>query len=363
MPTFDPKKPMEIYLCDSLYNPMYMIDDYSGFSWTEKFCGIGEFQMIIPYSEPALRKYLVGRYVKHTHSNFTMMIETVDRTASEDGLIQIKITGRSIDLILENRVFLGANKTINGTTQDIARYILIGSMTPNDNVHKVMEADGLPNMSVYRTDNISDARYRYDQKTGVVYDLVKSIFGIDGYGYRLDVIPASNGSDLKYIWRILSGRDKQELFFDEDIGTLYGTETIESLKTYNKYVYLSFEDSTKIRAVGETWSKNPRFPVNGPHLQRVKFVNANDLKRDDYGSWDEFLEALEFRGLREISDSYYINTITGTSSGDYIYNSDYYLGDFVTVRDVIRDNVLKSRVEEMTWSYDGGIIKSFPSFS
>lgn len=88
---------MDIYILNSLFEPVNLIDHYSSFIWTDRFRDEGEFRLEMDRSSFRNSNLSVGQFLSHSETSKICYIESTEETMGEDGVIQVTITGSSLE--------------------------------------------------------------------------------------------------------------------------------------------------------------------------------------------------------------------------------------------------------------------------
>ncbi len=111
---------MEIYILDSLFRREKVVDVFKSFIWTERFASYGDFELDIHSNQESRSKFVVGARIAINQSYRVMTVETVENTTNSDGEKILKVSGRSLEAILEDRV---ARRTLASLDADPSRYL------------------------------------------------------------------------------------------------------------------------------------------------------------------------------------------------------------------------------------------------
>lgn len=106
-----------MYVLDSTYMKKLIIDTFTDFLWTERYCGYGEFEITIPYKKSILDMCHLDDYVMIKESGTVMIIDTIGLHTNADTGLVITISGRSLESLLDRRIIIDE---------------LIGTLKPKD---------------------------------------------------------------------------------------------------------------------------------------------------------------------------------------------------------------------------------------
>lgn len=95
---------MELYVLDSQFQRIEVIDKFQSLIWTERFQDYGDFELIL-HSTKSLRNLLtIGAKVSINKSNRIMIIEEVENRKLNDGYKILIVKGSSLEKILDDRI-------------------------------------------------------------------------------------------------------------------------------------------------------------------------------------------------------------------------------------------------------------------
>jgi hypothetical protein len=103
---------MELYILDNNLARTALIDQYESLVWTERFNAIGDFELLIAFEFVPRELTAENAYLGLSESDRVMVVETTERITGEDGTYKVKVTGRSLEMVLKQRL----NKIITGDT-------------------------------------------------------------------------------------------------------------------------------------------------------------------------------------------------------------------------------------------------------
>lgn len=138
---------MDLYRLDNRFRRLDVLDVYESLIWTERWQGIGEFDLLMARTNGNRRFTTPGAYLAIDQSDRVMIIETVENTVDGDGAEKIRVTGRSMERVLEDRAVLTANSepwSYTGAPADAARELFTqickdGLIAQNDIIPEIGE--------------------------------------------------------------------------------------------------------------------------------------------------------------------------------------------------------------------------------
>lgn len=95
---------MDVYILDSLLRRTEVVDDFESAIWTERFSGVGDFEIDIKSTLKSRGQFQAGTMLAVNNSYAVMTVETVEDTTTADGKDILKVKGRSLEALLMDRV-------------------------------------------------------------------------------------------------------------------------------------------------------------------------------------------------------------------------------------------------------------------
>ena len=166
---------MNLYILDTTFKQVAILDQYESFIWTDRYSECGDFEV---YTTPYINcfNYLVrDNYIVKNDSEHVMIIEDVEITSSKDKGDRLKITGRSLESLLERRIIWGQREFEDATVGTVFETLI------NENLISPAITDRRLSNFVYQTTNITDVtdqvisvQYVGDNLYDAISDLCKS---------------------------------------------------------------------------------------------------------------------------------------------------------------------------------------------
>lgn len=302
---------MELLVLNKIFDTVAIIDVFESFNWTDRYNEAGDFELTILATTQRMQIIKTDYYLYFQRSAHLMIIEDIEIiTDVEDG-DRIKVTGRSLESILDRRVIL--EKTTfkeNASFQNAILKILNDSLGSNAPEWRV-----IPDFIVSSSSNSAITSLKLDggaQYNGeYVYDVVVDLCKLKKVGFRV-LLNASN----KFVFSLYVGADHTSTnqssipvifspYFENITNTTYYKST-KTLKTINYVtgedlgdgVYDNYGDKFKVTPIensmqvtvgtGRAWIKNVELlktstttiTINAPHSQydRIDTIVINISK-------------------------------------------------------------------------------------
>lgn len=330
---------MELYVLDSLYRRIAVVDRWVSMIWTERMSAFGDFQLVMNSTRDARSNLLAGTRLAMNESDRVMVIETTENTASEDGKLLLKLSGRSLEEILEDRVARGTMDdlttapkwTLTGTPDAIVKQIfhdicVTGILSEFDVIPGVIE-----NASFYPEDTVPppEDEITVEIEPTTVYAAVKNISEMYHLGFRL--IRSDAG---QIYWDVYTGSDRTSaqtdlpaVVFSAELDNLSNVTELSSVMLYKNVAYVFSPVGTEV-----VYPLDVDPEVEG-FERRVLMVKADDIT--DVVPADATAKMIQ-RGNEELAKNRRFSVFDGEVSqySNYKYGADYYLGDYVEQRNI-----------------------------
>lgn len=317
------------------------INGYSSVMWTERYADCGEVSIEAPLST-GLRDILpTGCFISHVETSEVMIIENHEINETNDSDPVLKITGRSFESYLENRL-IGLNQArqsstradynmaLDATWNQVITLInshIQNTQDPNDGLANVRAASGMTGVIGAGT---REARII---EPGTVLDRVQELLPIDDIGIK--TIRRSNfgfpgGSNTDTILSVYNGQDlSSKITFSWNAGDITSGDYLFSDRKFkNSALVTGRYIQTIVDATPAVTNYNRRFMK----------VNAQDMD-ESYNSPPSgptlvnLLNAMAVRGRKALKNQSKIALSRADISNviDYRYRRDFNVGDLVTL--------------------------------
>jgi Siphovirus ReqiPepy6 Gp37-like protein len=313
--------------------------------WTERYRGVGEFEIKSFLSSGLIDKLPLGTLISHVNTLEVMMVEDHQITENKDEDPIVTITGRAFYAFLDHRV-VGMIKSYQ--YQDLARgeYAIAADYTWKQAV--VIINDCIQNPATF---GVLEEVYGYTGLTGTGAQTVRTykrmsaltaileLLSFDDLGIRTlrKNVFGGLGSSTQTRWDIFKGSDKtSSVIFSWERGDVIGADYLWSDRNIlNAVLALTtyFTGAAEIDING-----NPYGHSNG-YLRREGVIDATDIDSsyngNPAGSVDQapLVQKASNRAYQQIAISKRI-TLTRADiapNTQYIYRQHYNLGDLVMI--------------------------------
>jgi hypothetical protein len=329
---------MEVYILDSLYRRVDVIDRFESLIWTERFSAYGDFELIVHSTFQNRQRFAPGVRLVITESYRVMTVETVEDTTDSDGRQLLKLKGPSFEEVLEDRVARNVLSDLTadpkwileGTPTEIARQIfhdicVDGDLDPGDVIPMVSEGS-----EIFPDDTIGEPpdEITYEIEPMTVYTAIKQLLDLYDAGFRL----VRNLDTGQLYFDVYMGIDRTTaqtsypaVVFSPDLENLQNTTELTTIALYKNVAYVFSPVGHEIV-----------YPLDiDPEVEgferKVLLVMANDITDVDPGdASDKMIQ----RGIEELSKHRRFSAFDGeiSQNSQYKYGTHYNLGDLVELR-------------------------------
>lgn len=318
---------MSIYLLDTDFRRIRLIDEYISMIWTDRYAEAGDFELYVTATVENVSIFKTGMYLSNTLSEHLMIVETIEiKSDIEDGA-KLIVSGRSLESILSRRIVWNQTVFENKNVQDIIFELLKDSIISPNNVSRKID-----NFIFERLENTQVNTVRLDkQYTGDnVYTVIHELCEQYGLGFKL--IRVNN----QFRFGLYMGKDH--------------THGMDSFVTFSprfdnlisSNVIMSIRDNVNIACVaGEGEGASRKIISAGTETSGIErmelFVDARSVssktENDTVISPEQYKSMLLQKGMEELNVHQSKTTIESEVdyNGIFKYKRDFDVGDIVNV--------------------------------
>ena len=189
-----PKTGFEWYTLDDSLRRDQVIEGFQSFIWTERYSSAGDFVIVTKTTYNNRLLLSDGTRIAMKGSRYVMKIDTVSDDTGDDGSRNLTVTGKSLEMLLDDRVAMGAitdttavpTWNLTGTPGDIIRSMfeqicVAGILSPNDNIPFYVNGLISPVGDIPEPDEIVTVSASPD----TLYNTIQKIATTYGLGFRL----------------------------------------------------------------------------------------------------------------------------------------------------------------------------------
>lgn len=344
---------MDVYVLDSSFIPVAVIDSYKSLIWTKRYYTCGDFELYIPANDSLLQYLQEDNFLMREDDDSVMVIESLEvQTDAENGDFFI-VAGRSLESILARRVVM-TQTVVNA--DDVVQGIknLIVSQTGNGNPDSYR---AIPNLAI--DDSLTVPETLVTQFTGtVLLDAVSQICTRFGIGFKMTATRSRNSYQITLSFYEGSEVD---VTFSPEFDNMIESKYVRNYSNFANYAIVAGEGEGTSRIIMNVPRSTPT--PKGLALREM-FVDARDMSSNNGEiSGSDYLDMLTERGMEKLAE----HDVTQSFESEiepqmtYDYKTDYNLGDIVTVANAYGVTA-KPRIIEIIESWDDTGYKVFPTF-
>lgn len=352
---------MDIYVIDTDFNLVSILDVFESFIWTDRYYECGDFEEYTRVNTDILSKVKMDYYLRNNESEHVMIVESIEiNTDTEDG-DTVKITGRSLESILDRRIVWPSVK-ISGNLQSCIKELLYENIISPDIDERKIEnfIFSESNDPTIVSLTVEETEYNGDS----LYKIISELCSSNGIGFKiiLDenncfVFSLYNGTDRSY-----DQSENPYVTFSPEFDNLINSNYIESKENYKNVTLVAggrdSDSKLKTAVAGSVSGLN----------RRELYTEASDItqKQDDDTTLtdSEYENLLIQRGNETLQDYDVSKTFDGEfdASQLYTYNKDFFMGDIVQISNRYAIKA-KARIIEFIQSQDTNGYSMYPTFS
>ena len=342
---------MDVYVMNQQFQTVSIIDAYESLIWTDRYSGYGDFEIYAPFSLDLLNKVRQDYYVTINDSEHIMIIEGLDIESNAETGNRLRITGRSLESILDRRI-IWQQTSYTGNLQNAIRNMLYTAfISPSI-------ADRRVNNFVFEasTDTRITSLSIEEEHTGDnIYEVIKELCDSNYMGYKITL----NDSN-QFVFKLYMGEDRSYdqiynpyVVFSPNYDNIINSNYLDSTELMKNVTLVAGEDSGQQRVTVVVGS--------GSGLTRRElFTDARDIQSEKVSNYQE---ALRQRGIKHLLENARTVDFEGEVDATrlFVYGEDFYMGDVVQISNEYGIEGA-ARVVEFIRSEDSNGIKQYPTF-
>lgn len=349
---------MEIYVLNENFEAVKMVEVFYSMIWTERYNEAGDFELLTNVDLELMKYTKAGNYLWYNDSDRLMIIEGNEIICDIEEGNQLKITGRSLESILDRRI-VWPQMNIQGGLQNGVESILNATfISPSDENRTVPNFVFEASTDSRITSLQIDAQYAGEN----VYDILCDICKQMNLGFKIVL-----NDENEMVFSLYKGEDRSYdqtsnpcVIFSKNYENIISSDYLENDNAIKNVAYVAGEGQGSDRTyavVGEVSGLN----------RKEMFSNASGISsKTDDGTLtpEEYSEKLKQKGQEELSKCPRVKAFDCEVETTIMfrYGVDFFLGDVVQVVNEYGIEA-KSRVTEMIRSQDDSGYSAYPSFT
>lgn len=359
-------------LYDKDFKLVDIVDSYESFIWTDRYNEAGDFEITTSASPENVRKYAKGYYLEIEDSEHTMIIETVESMSDMDAGIKLKIAGRSIESILDRRIFWkDLELSSSAQIQNNVKTCLYNTLMPNakgdappGGKNRIIDVFSFSDNDDPELANITMLSEQINMGDNL-YEVIVSICQSEHVGWKVIrdgknfVMSLYLGTNRSYNQKVAEGQAPVPyVVFSPGYDNIINSDFVNSSLPFKNMakVTSSYNNSEITVTIGDD--------ITGLDRREVSF-SLDRLKPNSGETETHYKEKMRARAKKELAKSDYREAMTFTgkieASRLFVYNEDFYIGDIVEVINEL-GNEASARITEFVMSDSDGGFDCYPTF-
>ena len=319
---------MDIYVLNSNFEKIGVIDAYQSVIWTTRYFTPGDFEVYIPADKDLLNllqvDYMLVRdkdCIEDEYRN-VMLIRNIEIQSDAETGDSFIITGQCLKSIVARRV-VASQTNLSGTVENCLRSLI------TQNIISPSDSDRAISNFILGTDGSLTAASMSMQITGD--NLAEALAEICAtYGYGWDVF--IKGSNL--VFYIYEGKDRSynqstnpHVVFSTEYDNLLSSDYKEDRSEYANVAIVAGEGE------GTARKKATVGTASGLNRFEIWVDERNTSSNEGEITPSEYQELLEQAGAEKLAETGITTEFSGEVLPDanFIYGVDYFLGDIVQI--------------------------------
>lgn len=368
---------MNIAVLNTSLETVGIIDEYISLIWTDRYNESGDFELLLSMNTPSYDLLKEGYYLTIDLSEHVMVIEDIYITADVEEGKRIKITGHSLEQLLDRRIvwnktifkktYADENDTVGVTP--LLQNAILQLLDENVTSSAKIAARQIKNF-VYEkstdetiTKQTIEAQYRGEN----IYDIISSLCKERRIGFKITL-----NSNNQFVFKLYSGADRTYdqlenpyVVFSPENDNLFNS-TYCKVKSLFKNVALVVGEESDDEAKKEY--QDPVIVGNALGIDRREiFANGSDIAINEDDSTtltvEQYKAHLKQRGIDTLIDNLEYEAFEGEVEATimYKYDEDFFMGDIVQLEDEYGHQG-KAYISEFIISQDSSGTNMYPTF-
>lgn len=357
---------MEFLVLDEQFREIAVVDTFDSLIWTDRLYECGDFELYTLATDFLIQNLRPNYYLWTKESEHMMIIEDITIDSDVDSGSHLKVTGRSLESILDRRI-VWDDTYYDGSLQNGIKMLIENNITkPTITSRKISNF-------VFKesTDKKVCKLHMTGQWKGeTLYEVISEKCKVHNIGFRVTL-----NDENQFVFELFAGTDfsyEQDtnpyVVFSPEFDNIYNSNYLESVKdrkTVSKVFGAEPTDEEKKEGYVR-WDTI----VGGNELtgldRREMSVDASGIARKE-GEVEltkaQYIARLQNEGAEKLAEKKIVKTFEGEveTTNMFIYNKDYFVGDIVQI---VNEYGFESRVmvTEAVRSQDSEGFKLIPTF-
>lgn len=353
---------MEPFVVNRSLTVVDIVDMFDSFIWTERFSGVGEFELYLPTNSQGLNFIVPDNFLQLKESKRTMVIESLYLNTDIEAGNQYIVKGRSLESILDRRI-IRTQTILNGNLQTGIQTLLNqNAIAPSDPNRQITKLSFDISTDPLITGLTIDDQFHGETLLYAIDYICKNA----GIGFKLTVDPTTG----LFVFKLYAGVDRS--YTTSGASIILFSPKMDNL-TSSQYFFSrrNHKTTTLVGGEGDGFTRKT-VDVSRPSGaltdldRREGFTDASNISSVYSGgtlSGTTYNLLLTSRGVTDLVVNSDYEAFDGQvdPSLNYLYDIDYSLGDIVQIENEF-GFAGTSKVKEYIFSEDKTGEKIYPTF-
>ncbi len=354
---------MELFILDKNFETLKIIDKFESLLWTIRYSSYGDFELYTVVDLEELPFFKKDYYVWIRETNRYMFIEKVEISSDVEDGAHLKVTGRSLESILNRRINY-AEVSYSGNLQAGIRKLL------NDNIISPTDFASYRRISNFIFKDSSDSNVtsltletKFERGMNIG-EAIQKICDSESLGYRITL------SDTKqFVFELYKGTDRSYdqfdvpyVIFSPKFDNIINSEYVDTDQDFKNIVFVYSERQDENQTYVNKRAVYGKYGV-------VKGLGRREMYLDFSGSNDEdsgmhITSQMRQAGKEALSEYQTQTAFEGQvdTTSMFRFEEDFFMGDVVQIANEYGIEA-KSRVTEILWSQTNQGLEVYPTFT
>ena len=354
---------MELFILDTEYKAVAIIDFFESIIWTDRYQKAGDFEIYAPVTSEILSYIKHDYYLWNNDSDHQMIVESMQIDADSETGNHLTVRGRSLESILDRRI-VWTQTILSGNFQNEVKRLI------TENIIEPTDTDRAISNFVFRDsedERITELELTSVQYTGdTLYDVIVSLCTVFDIGFKITLEEIEN--QYCFVFQLYKGVDRSYdqtdnpyVIFSPNFENIVNSNYFENKETYKTVTLVAGEGegaSRKTRTVSVSEDTGL--------FRKELYTDARDISSDVDGRTltpEEYNAQLEQRGREKLEENKIDRSFDGQveTTQMFIYGRDFSMGDVIQIVNEYGMES-KAKVTEMIRSQSGNSYDAYPSF-
>lgn len=352
---------MELIVKDANFQAVGLLDQFESLIWTDRFSAYGDFEFYVKSLDyPDVLK--TDYYLFLKESEHVMIVEDRSNDSDVEKGSYIKVTGRSLESILDRRV-IWQQTILSGNLQNGIHQLLNDAIiSPTDTTRKIPNFIFEASTDPLITNLTVNTQFTGDN----LYTAIKQLCDNASIGFKITINSAN-----QFVFKLYAGTDRSYqqttnpfVVFSPRFDNLITSNYVDSIKTLKTISLVGGEGEGSARKLlGVSISSGAGSGLS----RREMFTDARDVSSTVSGSTlttEQYNAQLTQRGQQDLAKNTATLSFEGTTDATnmYKYGTDFGMGDIIQVENEYGMRS-RSRVTEMVNSQSTEGLSFLPTFT